>query len=137
MGHLEEVQKGEEIKLGDFLAKNSGITHIKDEEAFGAQDLPGILYVNDSHLVENRVSKGNMWSMFGDLGLVEVGEMSGVSSPWGYAGTEGSTFPVHMKDSNLGSINHLMDGKPKKWFVVHPNNRDEFANGLRKLLLKE
>jgi hypothetical protein len=35
------------------------------------------------------------------------------------------------------SINHLMDGKPKMWFVVHPNNRDENAIGLRKLITKE
>ena len=30
-----------------------------------------------------------------------------------------------------------MDGKPKIWFVFHPNNRDEFANGFRKLFPKE
>jgi hypothetical protein len=37
----------------------------------------------------------DMWSLFGDLGLGELGEVSGVSTPWGYAGTKGSTFPVH------------------------------------------
>ena len=113
LGHLEEVQKGEDVKLCDFLAKNSCSDNINDEEAFGAQDIPGILYVNDIHLAETSVSKGDMWSLFGDLGLVELGEVSGVSSPWGYAGTRGSTFPVHMEDSNLRSINHLMDGKHK------------------------
>ena len=40
----------------------------------------------------------------------------------------------------MGSVNHLLDGAPKVWFVVAPiapNNRDEFVDGLRKLFPKE
>ena len=136
LGHLEEVEKGKEMKLGEFLDKNSSLDKIKDEEVFGVQDL-SVLYVNDIHLTDDLVRKGDMWSLFGDLGLGELGEVSGVSTPWGYAGTKGSTFPVHLEDSDLGSINHLMDGKPKIWFVVHPNSRDNFVTGLRKLYSKE
>ena len=94
LGHLEEEQKGEDVKLCDFLAKNSYIDKINDEEAFGAQDLPGILYVNDIHFVENSVSKGDMWSLFGDLGLMELGEVSGVSSPWGYMQELGEAYSL-------------------------------------------
>ena len=42
-----------------------------------------------------------------------------------------------MEDSNLGSINYLLDGKPKVWFVVHPDNGDSFVDGFRKLFPQE
>ena len=56
---------------------------IQDEEAFGAQNLLEILYVNNIHLMNNKVTSLSSQSLFTDLGLVKLGEVDGVSTPRG------------------------------------------------------
>ena len=136
-GYLGEADEGDGVKLEQFFATNARVDDIKDEEMFETKNVAGVAYVNDIPITKDMVSDGDIWSMFNNLGLEKLGDVSGVSSPWGYAGTRGSTFPVHMEDSNLGSVNYLLDGKPKIWFVVHPADRDKFVFGLKKLYPKE
>ena len=136
-GYLGEAKEGDNVKLEAFFATNTRADVMIDEEMFETKNVEGVAYVNDIPMLRDMVSDGEIWSLFQNLGLDKLGDVSGVSSPWGYAGTRGSTFPVHMEDSNLGSVNYLLDGKPKVWFVVHPEDRDKFVLGLKKLYPKE
>ena len=133
LGTLDEIVRGEEIKLSEFLTKNKHADEMMDTEAFQCKSVPGIRYVNDINLSNEMVKKGNLWSLFGDLGLDKLSEISGINTPWGYAGTRGSVFPVHLEDSDLGSVNHHLDGANKVWFFVHPDDRDKFIDGLKKM----
>ena len=143
LGSLDEIvqEEEEEIKLGQFLTKNKNTEaldfEMSDNEAFASKDVSGILYVNDIHLSDDMVRKGSMWSLFGDLGLSELDQISGINTPWGYAGTKASVFPVHLEDHDVGSINQHLDGANKVWFFVHPDDRDKFVDGLKKMYPNE
>ena len=135
LGSLDEIvqEEEDEIKLGQFLTKNTNTDEMTDKEAFAIKDMRDILYVNDIHLLDEMVKNGSLWSLFGDLGLSDLDEISGINTPWGYAGTRGSVFPVHLEDHDVGSINHHLDGANKVWFFVHPEDRDKFVDGLKKM----
>jgi hypothetical protein len=133
-GFLEEIDQGKKQKLKDFaLEATSGEDPISEEDMFKGKVSKGMLYVNDIPLDRSRVIDGDWWTLFGNLGLENLGGVSGISSPWGYAGTRGSAFPVHVEDSNLGSMNVHLKGAIKIWYVIHPNLRERFIEELKKL----
>lgn len=44
--------------------------------------------------------------------------MNGIQTPYVYVGTIGSSFPFHLEDGDLASLNYHHSGKPKLWYVV-------------------
>ena len=142
-GFIDETDKGTNVKLKKFVASNReleatfGEDPISEEDMFQGKLKQSIPYVNDIPLDRSMVIDGDMWTLFGNLGLEKLGNVCGVSTPWGYAGTRGSAFPVHVEDSNLGSINILKEGSSKIWWIIHPENRLRFILGLKKLYPNE
>jgi hypothetical protein len=41
---------------------------------------------------------------------------SGVNTSYAYFGSDGSFFPFHVEDMNLGSINRMYSGEPEPIF---------------------
>ena len=60
----------------------------------------------------------------------------GVRSPTWFPGTLGSTFAIHTEDEDLPSVNVLVWGAPKVWYVVPPNYYERVIELIRELILE-
>ncbi|KAK8854977.1 hypothetical protein IAR55_003717 [Kwoniella newhampshirensis] len=67
----------------------------------------------------SRLRKGNMLAKFTD-------DIDGITVPWSYLGTYGSTFPIHIEDAELLSANFQLAGVPKIWWTVVYEDVDKF-----------
>lgn len=60
---------------------------------------------------------------FLDAAILKYGEgIGGVSSPHVYFGTSGSYFTIQDEDFMAGSVNYLLEGSPKVWWIVAPGS---------------
>jgi hypothetical protein len=50
----------------------------------------------------------------------------GIHFPFLYFGQRMTSFTWHTEDSDLFSINLLLSGDPKIWFIIHPADTDKF-----------
>ena len=57
-----------------------------------------------------------------EFGILDPEKVSfpGVTSPFAYIGSSGSSFTWHVEDMDLYSINFLERGAPKVWYCVPP-----------------
>ncbi|KAK3926318.1 Lysine-specific demethylase 4B [Frankliniella fusca] len=51
----------------------------------------------------------------------------GINQPTVYVGTEYSSFNLHSEDFNFESINRMVDGSEKVWFVIPPSYQNSFT----------
>lgn len=68
----------------------------------------------------------------GSLGSDFIGE--GVVSPYLYYGSSRSTFAWHTEDMDLCSINIVLDGNDKEWYIVPSKDRQKFQFQLDAML---
>ena len=61
----------------------------------------------------------------------------GVNTGHAYFGSEGSFYPFHVEDMNLGSINRMYSGEPKIWFCFYSKNYDAVVKYFRCLIFFE
>ena len=54
--------------------------------------------------------------------------ISGINIPWIYYGMLYSTFCWHIEDLNLFSVNYLLEGKPKVWYSISSEDKENFEN---------
>ena len=134
-GTVDEASKEGQGTLGDFLSRHSKRgKEMTEAEMFEIKFDKEVPYVNDIELTEKDVERGDYWTMFKHLGLEKLeADISGVTSPWGYGGTRGSLFPIHLEDSNLASINYHLGGSSKVWYVVDPCYKDDMVKMLTKM----
>ena len=50
----------------------------------------------------------------------------GITTPYTYFGSAGSTFAFHTEDLRLCSINRHIYGAPKIWYFVHPEDSGKY-----------
>lgn len=60
-------------------------------------------------------------------------KISGLTSPWIYAGMKFSTFCWHVEDNYLHSINYMHKGGSKVWYVVPECDKDKFEEAMMEL----
>ncbi|KAG1452290.1 hypothetical protein G6F56_007857 [Rhizopus delemar] len=93
-----------------------------NEPMYGA-DMLGTLF-DDSVKTWNMNHLDNILK---DMGTV----VPGVNAPYLYFGMWKATFPWHVEDMNLYSINYVHFGAPKQWYTIPPSNRVRFGRVLR------
>ena len=107
LGILKESILDTTVKLSHFMAKQDYNTTFKEEDVFKTKNKCST-YVNSIEMDREMVTKGEAWDLFNEgthgIGGVEV---LGVNSPFGYVGTPGSMFPVHIEDNCAASINRV------------------------------
>ena len=57
--------------------------------------------------------------------------MDGVTEPWFFIGSRKSIAAFHTEDSNLLSLNIMVEGLPKQWFFIRPGHAKKYENFLR------
>ena len=62
-----------------------------------------------------------------EFGILDQISFPGVTSPFAYFGTWGSSFTWHVEDMDLYSINILETGAAKVWYCVPPEVRQEIT----------
>jgi len=60
------------------------------------------------------------------IGMDNDIEIAGVTSPYLYFGMWRATFPWHVEDMDLYSINYIHHGQPKTWFAISPQDGKRF-----------
>jgi hypothetical protein len=63
--------------------------------------------------------------------------ITGYTSPALYVGSPGTTFVLHAEDMNLGSVNYLVAGAPKVWYVVPSSDNLKVVDLVSKLFANE
>ncbi|KAF7731668.1 hypothetical protein EC973_008838 [Apophysomyces ossiformis] len=86
---------------------------------YGA-DMAGTLF--DSSVNAWNVSK--LDNILNQLGVV----LPGVNAPYLYFGMWKATFPWHVEDMDLYSINYLHFGAPKQWYAIPTHYSKKFEN---------
>ena len=61
-------------------------------------------------------------------------DYEGITSPMTYLATIHSLFPNHTEDMNLMSLNLLVAGQPKIWYVLDPNDQSRFETWLKRVM---
>ena len=104
LGILEEYIPDTTVKLSHFMATQDSNTTFKEEAVFKTRNKCST-YVNSIEMDREMVTKGEAWDLFNE-GTHGIGgeEVLGVNSPFGYVGTPGSMFPVHIEDNCASSI---------------------------------
>ena len=65
-----------------------------------------------------------------------VAQFSGVTTSFSYRGASGSVFAFHREDMRLYSINVLLSGRPKLWYIVPPAWYDRTLKLIKEELVK-
>lgn len=58
----------------------------------------------------------------------------GVQSKFGLVGMEGTWFCAHKEDNDLASLNILLEGAPKVWYIIPLREAEKFENLFKELL---
>jgi hypothetical protein len=76
-------------------------------------------------------------SMGSSMGSSMGNSMAGIASSTFYLGSAGAMFCWHTEDLDLNSVNHLLEGASKVWWVVPPCYSRLFEQVVRRLLARE
>ncbi|KAI7888964.1 JmjC domain, hydroxylase-domain-containing protein [Mucor mucedo] len=131
-----KVNENEAVRSNNSIASNETTSHLTTDQykeierhywrnitfnqpMYGA-DLLGSLF-DDSVTSWNPNSLDNTLNK---LGMV----LPGVNSPYLYFGMWKATFPWHVEDMDLYSINYIHFGAPKQWYVIQPCYQKRFEN---------
>ena len=128
-GFITEEEKSV-VKFKDYKKLLSGEKDVTEEEIFKRNKYQ-VSYVNSIVVNKDKINYGDHFDLHQDLGLETLPQYEGVNSPYGYVGRAGSVFPIHLEDNNLGSINIHIKGAPKVWYLVHPEDKEEFICRLK------
>lgn len=55
----------------------------------------------------------------------------GVSTPFEFEGSPGSTFPWHVENFESYSVNYLVSGAPKHWFFIPSSHYNVFLRVMK------
>lgn len=58
----------------------------------------------------------------------------GVSIPFEFEGSPGSTFAIHVEDLHCYSVNYLVSGAPKHWFIVPLSHHNVFIEVMQVII---
>ncbi len=64
---------------------------------------------------------------------LNVSEIEGYTTPALYVGKPGSSFFLHTEDMNLGSLNFLISGAPKVWYIIPTSDYEKVVELVKKL----
>ncbi|KAL3898940.1 MAG: hypothetical protein SGCHY_002398, partial [Lobulomycetales sp.] len=113
-------------KLENFYWKN--LTY--ESPSYGA-DMVGSLF--------ERSKSGGSWNLYHLDNLLNKVEpdLPGVNVPYLYFGQWKASFPWHVEDMDLYSINYIHFGSPKQWYVIPPEHADRFERFAASIYSKE
>lgn len=80
--------------------------------------------ITDSDLLVWNI--GNLKSILSDV--LKDAKIPGVNTPYLYYGMWRATFPWHVEDVELYSINYVHYGFPKFWYVIPPSFARKFES---------
>ena len=75
----------------------------------------------------NRENNWNIGALDNLLTRMQV-PLMGVNAPYLYFGMWKASFPWHLEDMDLFSINFIHFGAPKQWYVIPPGEKQAFEN---------
>ncbi|KAI8891067.1 JmjC-domain-containing protein [Backusella circina FSU 941] len=82
-------------------------------------------------LFDKSVHSWNVNSLENRLNNLNV-TLPGVNSPYLYFGMWKATFPWHVEDMDLFSINYIHFGAPKQWYAIPPTFRKKFEDFMQR-----
>ncbi|CAO3644473.1 unnamed protein product [Cunninghamella blakesleeana] len=85
------------------------------------------LYTDEYSLFDSTVKSWNVNSLDNILNQIGV-TLPGVNTPYLYFGMWKATFPWHVEDLDLYSINYLHFGAPKQWYAIPGSYNKKFES---------